>query len=900
MNCREIQKRLAEAGQAAPGDLRVKEHLEKCPDCQGVLKGIEAVDRALIDLEGVTPPKNVVERTLAAVDQRKVKPRSSLRLALAIASPVVLVLVVGIFGTTFMKSGMEQARAPGTAGVSDRPVEMTAVGDTHSGHAYWVGDRTEAENGAGRLTATSKPAGVKISGAIGGLDADSTTVSFESKNEREGWYNLNELQGAEEADEEEGEEYGLRWKAEELMRWWGDAAKTEAYYQKAGALEQKAENLKDRVFRTKAHLALLKVPTMGPEVADNKEVAKKEKPLISPVTVDNENEIDKLGKDARDLQRRSSVRNPGAFLEVQELEKDISKLREGKKRIKDKESWLGEDSGKRSADGLVVDDSSSSVRGPAGEERLKIQSGETTQIKMTFEEVDLDRLAFIPARGYFKNTYLPGDPELVFLREKLEKGLFMDGEALRLERASLPYRQPFDAPSSSGISVYLNADRTFVEGKSRITLQVGLKGSLRHARRRASLNAALLVDLRSVPSEGGRRALWALADSMVQSLQAGDRFALVVAGVKKPLRVKSARFSLSSVRVALALALEEIEASGVKGTLEDAIEAAYQAVGGEETDDAPIGANLVLLASAAQISGDTDALQLDAHLRAVSGITLSTIGVGEHADMTDLDALAFAGQGRRRMVAGAKAARPVVEEELAATGSVVARAVRLRIRLAKGVKLVEVLGSHPLTVERSERVRQMEKAIDKKVAKNLGIAADRGEDEDGIQIVIPAYYAGDDHVILLDVVVEGPGKIADVRVRYKDLVNLKNAVARAELTLRAGRKPDDLLVCNVRKNLLAYRMSADLHQAARSLQEGRIDGARDVLARASARIERMQARYPELADDPEVTRDAGMLAEYLQVLGDYSVWQGNRAVQVHLVRSLAYSAKVKLPPGQSR
>jgi hypothetical protein len=136
-------------------------------------------------------------------------------------------------------------------------------------------------------------------------------------------------------------------------------------------------------------------------------------------------------------------------------------------------------------------------------------------------------------------------------------------------------------------------------------------------------------------------------------------------------------------------------------------------------------------------------------------------------------------------------------------------------------------------------------------------------------------------------------------VRYKDLVNLKNAVARAELTLKAGRRPDDLLVRSVRKNLLAYRVSKELHQAAKSLEEGRFDAARDMLARASARIEQMQARYPELADDPEITRDAGMLAEYLQVIRDYPMWQVNRDVQVHLVRSLAYAAKVKLPPGQT-
>ena len=123
---------------------------------------------------------------------------------------------------------------------------------------------------------------------------------------------------------------------------------------------------------------------------------------------------------------------------------------------------------------------------------MKIVSGKTTRITTALEEVDLDRLAFIPARGYFKNTYLPGDPQLLSLQQKLARGLFLDGEELSLEQASVPYHQPFDAPARAGLAVFLSADRAAVEGVSRLTLQVGLRGSERHARRRASLNAALV------------------------------------------------------------------------------------------------------------------------------------------------------------------------------------------------------------------------------------------------------------------------------------------------------------------------------------------------------------------------------------------------------------------------
>jgi hypothetical protein len=274
--------------------------------------------------------------------------------------------------------------------------------------------------------------------------------------------------------------------------------------------------------------------------------------------------------------------------------------------------------------------------------------------------------------------------------------------------------------------------------------------------------------------------------------------------------------------------------------------------------------------------------------------------VGSWADMQALGTLALAGQGRRRLIADPKKAGRIVEAELSASGRVVARAVRLRIRLSAGVKLVEVFGSHPLDAVRAERVREAEKAIDRRVAKTLGIEADRGEDEDGIQIVIPAYYAGDDHVVLLDVVVPGPGKVADVRVRYKDLVRLRNAVASASLQIPSGTRPDDPLTRNVCKNLLAYRISEDLLQAARQLENGSFEQARQTVTLASSRIVRLQSRFPELRNDPEMGRDARMLAEYTSVLEDHVDWQNDQQVRAHLVHSLAYAGRVKLPPGKAQ
>lgn len=519
--------------------------------------------------------------------------------------------------------------------------------------------------------------------------------------------------------------------------------------------------------------------------------------------------------------------------------------------------------------------------------------GEGGELLAEPAETPLDELSFIPARGYFENTYLPGDPQLEWLRERLSQ--LPGGVAFDLVDAIRPYRQPFDAPETDGLAVFLSADRKGVEGPARLTLQVGLKGSLRHAQRRSAVTAALVVDVRQVPDEPARRSLWTLADAMAGELQAGDRFFLVVAGVERPLKLKPAQFSSTSVRRVLAQALEEREQKGAQGSLEGALQAAYDAIRGEGGADAPLGANLVLLLGAGELGEDLERLSLLSHTRAVDGIGLTALGVGTGADVEGLRALALAGQGRFRLVqAGSE--RQTVESELAASGSVVARAIRLRIRLASGVKLISVLGSRSLDAVAADRVRQAEQAIDQRVSRTLGIEADRGEDEDGIQIVIPAFFAGDDHVILLDVVVPGPGPVADVRARYKDLVNLKNAVAQASLVLAAGERPLDPLSLNVQKNLLAFHLAQELRKAAHSLDTGQTEEAMEGLRVAAARIGWLLRRTPELKNDPELRRDRQALALALTELRERLDAGGDLS---DLVITLAYTGRTKLPPRRS-
>jgi Ca-activated chloride channel family protein len=216
----------------------------------------------------------------------------------------------------------------------------------------------------------------------------------------------------------------------------------------------------------------------------------------------------------------------------------------------------------------------------------------------------------------------------------------------------------------------------------------------------------------------------------------------------------------------------------------------------------------------------------------------------------------------------------------------------LRIRLAPGVKLVDVLGSRRLDAPQAARVREAERAIDRRLARNLGITADRGADEEGIQIVIPNFYAGDSHVVLLDVVAERPGPIADVTARYKDVVFLKNGVAHARLTIPAGERPAGPLERNVLKNLLAYELAREARRYGDYFEAGRTAEAAAMIARLKALVRGLRFEVEGWSTDGDLAADEAALAGYLRVLGSP---QATDPVQRrYLADSLRYAAFSKL------
>lgn len=507
----------------------------------------------------------------------------------------------------------------------------------------------------------------------------------------------------------------------------------------------------------------------------------------------------------------------------------------------------------------------------------------------------LDSLIFQEARGYWANTYIPGDPAMRLLRMRLRDwDRSVLGPDLRLEQGARQVGLPFDAPGQGALALYLHADRAAIEGATRLRLQVGLKGAERHGGHRPAMNVGLVVDGASLAEDGMARRIRALIAALERARQPGDRFSLTVAGPNGGLVVPPEQFRHGPLKVALEQIHESLHAAAAapQVRLLDAVALAAESVRRDDDPNAVLGSSLVLLVTGSALAGDLAPLERLAHDNAVGGVQLSVVGLSAGVNPAEVDRLVAAGQGNRRILEAPAEADALIDRELHAASRAVARAVRLRIRLAPGVELVDVLGSRRLEEPQAERVREAEQAIDRRLARNLGIEADRGEDEDGIQIVIPNFFAGDSHVVLLDLVAEGPGPIADVQVRYKDVVRLDNGVAEAALALDGGAATASPLERSVLKNLMAWQLAGEIRRIGWLLEVGDAQTAVLLLARQRDLIQGLRIEVPGWSGDPDLAADAAMLEEYLTVLAGPAA--GEPEQRRYLAQSLRYAAFSKL------
>jgi len=495
--------------------------------------------------------------------------------------------------------------------------------------------------------------------------------------------------------------------------------------------------------------------------------------------------------------------------------------------------------------------------------------------------------------AYVTSTYLGGRGERERLAKLIADGVLVNGKQVKLAAFSKQYSQAFAIPTQTALRLTADTEHGRIPTQGGKThLQIGVQAIKREAPKRPPLNICLVVDHSgSMGDEGKIENARAAAVQVVDRLAPTDTIAVVVYDTTPTLLVSARK---ATGKQAIQAKLRTLQ----PGNSTD-IHAALQAGYGEVRKNLdPQAINEVILLSDGNVTSGVSDLGAFSRLTSKAfddGIPTTTIGMGLDYDEELMMTVAREGKGNYHFVKDAASIQDILKEELEDLTHVVAKALRLRIKLAEGVELVRVLGSAQMTEEEVASTKATERKIDQRVYRELGITEDRQhiEDEPGIKVVIPQFYMGDSHVVMLEINVPAgkrPAKIADVYLKYKDIVFRTNR--EVETSAKVDRATtEDQKVASIRqpvkKNLLGFETGEALQKAAAFIQRGQpgeaakaIDEQMVVLGVAS-----------KAWKDPDLDKDGTLLAAYRDVIsGMGSQYAGDRSLGEYLAKSLTYSA----------
>lgn len=381
------------------------------------------------------------------------------------------------------------------------------------------------------------------------------------------------------------------------------------------------------------------------------------------------------------------------------------------------------------------------------------------------------------------------------------------------------------APETKALAVAARLDREHQEGPGQVWMRVSLRSTDRWGMRRPPFDLAVVVG--PAAAQAADQLACRTLEALVQRIEPQDRLTLIRGSQEaENLDGLAGAEALSRVRAVCASG-----SAWATAPLADQHRRARQLLARHaQAQHRVAGSRLVVaIATAADLA---DPQVLDSAAQGVLEPTLSSALVLDAAALDLGWQLADAGHGLLEHVA--------LDPNAAAQrlwygwGRVVARLVRVDLRLAPGVVALRVVGSRVLDQQETQRVRRQETAVDQNLARVAGVKRDRQEDGEGMTMLIAAFLGSDEHVIDVLLQVPGPGPVADIVVDYKDLVRMANekAMARASLArvsmrgsspLQAIARPEldrlDWPQLAAVRQALAQRNEAALDQLVQALQQ---------------------------------------------------------------------------------
>lgn len=478
---------------------------------------------------------------------------------------------------------------------------------------------------------------------------------------------------------------------------------------------------------------------------------------------------------------------------------------------------------------------------------------------------------FLPRSFYFENTYLGGSAAYAERLRRLSDDLADETRPYEIVQAEV---QPFDPPRTEGLALTASVDATHIDRPRRVFLQVGLRGSSRYGWRRPPLDVVLVIDHPAL--QRGTEVVTGFVVDVLRQLGPADRLGIVLAGAEPEPFLELTR--INSAQQHLAQRIDELRDPQVGGQadLADAMGRAGEMLAAASDAEATVpGSKTLLVLSGEQAVGAIEGAARAAHALTVKGCVTSVFAL-EAPDAAWWQ-VANAGYGNLHRV-GAHDFAHAIETEMKNLARVVARLVRVNVRLGKEANVIRVLGTRVLEAREAAEVKARERATDINLSKSLGITSDRGEDDDGIQTVIPYFYGDDSHVILIELWVTGPGSVADVTVRYKDMVNLDNSTARASVKLGARPQPPTPEQLVIARNVHGFELAENLQKASDAVMRNDLGEAVRNLGAASGMAAATNA----------LDRQA---VEGLKAMVERGDWQANPARRATVQETLLISGQ---------
>ncbi len=424
--------------------------------------------------------------------------------------------------------------------------------------------------------------------------------------------------------------------------------------------------------------------------------------------------------------------------------------------------------------------------------------------------------SFWPRKAYFENQYIGGDPRYLHLKKQLPYAL----QSLLDQKPSKLVLSNVDLPQNEAISLNVQLSRNDFESPQSMLMEISLQGSDRFGWRRPPIAWMLMVSPALMADfffqETGVESL---LKPFLNLLEPTDQIGFMIGDLEVPpmsidalrlfllkheSRLKDQAFSLYPPSVWI----EKLEWAGA--LLEKVASHPHRVPGTQG----------ILLCLDHEADREIDDIRQKIQALNERGIVTSVFVKNPENSSVPFWQIAQAGHGNAYQMNEMNEFSSKIEEELKQNAKIIARLLRLNIRLAKNAQVIRILGTKRLDEEEVVRVKKREVAMDQALSKAFGVKANRGEDDDGLQVVIPYFYGKDQHLISVLLWVEGAGEIADVELKYKDLIKLENAQISKNLSLSTQKTELNLLNLAVLENALQILDAELIEQASVYFEAG--------------------------------------------------------------------------------